>query len=149
MCGTCGNLINGREGLACRTLVVDILDSVGEIRLEPMRHLPVVRDLATDMAEFHRKIGDAVPDSSRLGAGIQAIEPLSKERKTIEPQRECIYCGLCYSACSIVGLDDEFLGPAALNRAMISILDSRTDWADEGVNAVANEEGLWRCHNSV
>lgn len=151
MCGTCGSVINGRERLACRTQVTDMLDrgvEPGEVRIEPMRHLPVVRDLATDMSVFHSKIIRTVPHDIPVQTSDEfyAISPTSKERQSIEPQRECIYCGLCYSACSIVGLDEKFLGPAALNRAFIALLDRRNDWEEKGLAETANEQGLWRCH---
>ncbi len=149
MCGTCGNVINGREGLACRTLVHNLVaGDNSEIRVMPMRHLPVVRDLVTDMTRFHTKIGKTVPSkpAETSEGDIAAILPNSRERKDIEPQRECIYCGLCYSACSVVGFDYEFLGPAALNRAFMALFDSRTGSGQDDFQVVANEHGLWRCH---
>ena len=149
MCGTCGVVINGREGLACRTLMRTLVsDGNSEVRVEPMRHLPVIRDLATDMSVFHAKLRKA----ASLGAsessdnGFAAISPGSTERQVIDPQRECIYCGLCYSACTVVGLNEDFLGPAALNRAFVMLLDSRSVSTPDDLNAVANEQGLWRCH---
>ena len=78
--------------------------------------------------------------------GQAPITPASRERRTIDPHRECIYCGLCYSACSVVGLDSNFLGPAALNRAFTLISDSRDQAAEERLRLVSGEEGLWRCH---
>lgn len=149
MCGTCGVVINGREGLACRTLIGTLVsDGSGEVRVEPMRHLPVIRDLATDMSVFNTKLRKAAPfgASESSDNGLAVISPGSNERQAIEPQRECIYCGLCYSACTVVGLNDDFLGPAALNRAFVMLLDSRSVSTPDGLDAVANEQGLWRCH---
>lgn len=145
MCGSCGTVINGREGLACRTLV----SGMGEtIRVEPMRHLPVVRDLATDPGVFYRRLRQSMSSFSArsAGDGLAAISPESKERKAIDPQRECIYCGLCYSACSVVGLNDQFLGPAALNRAFVVASDSRDGATKQRLQVVSGEDGLWRCH---
>ena len=148
MCGTCGNVINGREALACRTLVRGLIGGRPEVRIEPMRHMPVVRDLVTDMSAFHVKLAAAIPNVSSDGhpGDIATILPDSTERQAIDPQRECIYCGLCYSACTVVGLDEDFLGPAALNRAFIALSDSRNKPQSEDFDAVANEHGLWRCH---
>jgi len=94
MCGTCGVVINGREGLACGTLVRSLVGARGgEVRVEPMRHVPVVRDLVTDPGIFYQHLAGA-------GAAFFAKEdvqepavilPDSKERKTINPHRECIY----------------------------------------------------------
>ena len=74
------------------------------------------------------------------------ILPDSKERKTIDPHRECIYCGLCYSACSVAGLDSGFLGPAALNRAFTLVSDSRDGGGKQRLQVAATEQGIWRCH---
>jgi len=88
MCGTCGVVINGREGLACGTLVRSLVGARGgEVRVEPMRHVPVVRDLVTDPGIFYQHLAGA-------GAAFFAKEdvqepavilPDSKERKTIKP----------------------------------------------------------------
>ncbi len=146
MCGTCGVVVNGREGLACRTMARDLLHGIAQV--EPMRHLPVLRDLVTDMSVFHAKLRRAAPTaaSASSGDGFAVVSPDSGERRAIEPQRECIYCGLCYSACTVVGLDEDFLGPAALNRAFVTMLDSRNISSPDDMDAVANEHGLWRCH---
>jgi succinate dehydrogenase/fumarate reductase iron-sulfur protein len=149
MCGSCGTVINGREGLACRTLVRHLVDSRGgTVRVEPMRHLPVVRDLVVDPAVFYQRVVEVVPYLSPEGdgQGPVTISPDSKERKAIDPQRECVYCALCYSACSVAGMYTEFLGPAALNRVFTLVSDSRDSAAQERLRVVANEEGLWRCH---
>ena len=149
MCGTCGVVINGREGLACGTLVRSLVgERGGEVRVEPMRHLPVVRDLVTDPGIFYQHLAGT-------GAAFFAKEdvqepavilPDSKERKTIDPHRECIYCGLCYSACSVAGLDSGFLGPAALNRAFALVSDSRDGAGKQRLQLAAGEQGIWRCH---
>ena len=127
MCGTCGVRINGREGLACGTLVRSLVgDRGGEVRVEPMRHLPVVRDLATDPGVFYQRLNQVGAAFTPKDDSLEPAQilPDSKERKTINPHRECIYCGLCYSACSVAGLDSGYLGPAALNRAFALVSDS-------------------------
>jgi len=104
MCGTCGVVINGREGLACGTLVRSLVgDRGGEVRVEPMRHLPVVRDLVTDPGVFYQHLAGAGAAFSPKDGGQEPAEilPDSKERKTIDPHRECIYCGLCQEACPV------------------------------------------------
>ena len=149
MCGTCGVVINGREGLACGTLVRSLVgEHGGVVRVEPLRHLPVVRDLVIDPGVFFEQLQSVDPNFIP-GEGVNepvVLSPDSKERRTINPHRECIYCGLCYSACSVVGLDSGFLGPAALNRAFALVSDSRDGSGKQRLQAVASEEGLWRCH---
>ena len=149
MCGTCGVRINGREGLACRTLVSTEIKYGGiVISVEPLRHLPVVRDLVTDPGDFYRRLTKVIPSfqTTDLDAAPVAIKPDSSERLTINPHRECIYCGLCYSACSMAGEDREFLGPAAFNRAFALVSDSRDEAGTERMKAVDGRSGIWSCH---
>jgi succinate dehydrogenase/fumarate reductase iron-sulfur protein len=149
MCGTCGVVINGSEGLACRTFLGSLVGNKGgTVRVQPLRHLPVIRDLVVDPAQFFERLRGVDPNFTPE-AGLQepvVLSPDSKERRTINPHRECIYCGLCYSACSVVGLDSGFLGPAALNRAFTLVSDSRDGAGKSRLQAVASEQGLWRCH---
>ena len=149
MCGTCGTVINGREGLACGTLLGSVAgNGGGTVRVQPLRHLPVIRDLVTDPGVFFDHLRGVDP-SLTPGPGLQepvVLSPDSRERQTVSPHRECIYCGLCYSACSVAGLNPDFLGPAALNRAFALVSDSRDAAGKQRLQAVATEQGLWRCH---
>lgn len=148
MCGTCGVVINGRERLACKTLVANQLEtSGGAIRVEPLRRLPVVRDLVTDPEDFFRRLTIVKPNLSPAAEehGPAVITPDSRERQTIAPHRECIYCGLCYSACSMAGPDREFLGPAAINRAFALVEDSRDQSTRERLAVLDGKKGIWSC----
>ncbi|MEE8465124.1 MAG: 2Fe-2S iron-sulfur cluster-binding protein [Dehalococcoidia bacterium] len=149
MCGTCGVRINGRERLACKTLVSTVLESGnGTISVEPLRHLPVVRDLVTDPGDFNKRLTESMPRFMpiSLDQAPAAIAPDSAERRAINPHRECIYCGLCYSACSMAGEDKGFLGPAAFNRAFSLVSDSRDGARSQRLDAVDGGKGIWSCH---
>jgi len=147
MCGSCGMVIDGKARLACRTLV----NSLGnDISLEPMKSMPVVRDLVVDMTPFFDKYRKAVPYFLPANPDPE-LEPVllpqdAKEREVIDAQRECIACGLCYSSCGMVGMDTGFLGPAALNRAYVLVADPRDGARKQRLDLVASESGLWRCH---
>lgn len=145
MCGTCALVIDGREGWACRTRLRDLDRPV--IRIEPLRHFPIVRDLAVDMAPFFERYmaagGAFVPRSE---ASMPAAPVPAAERKEIDPFVECISCGMCYSACRMVALSPPFLGPAALNRAFTLARDGRDALGPARVTALLGEEALWRCH---
>ena len=149
MCGTCGVVINGREGLACGTLLGPLAGGEGgKVRVQSLRHLPVIRDLVTDPGLFFQHLREVDP-SLTPEPGLQepvVLSPDSRERQTISPHRECIYCGLCYSACPVAGPNSGFLGPAALNRAFALVSDSRDVTRNQRLQTVASEQGLWRCH---
>ena len=143
MCGTCAVVINGREGWACRTLIEDLPGR--SVTVEPLRNLPVIKDLVVDMRPFFsaltRAAGFFVPgeDASTL--------PSAAERENIDPHIECITCGACYSACTMLQWDREYLGPAALNRVATLVMDSRDAATVPRLAAIDDEHGCWRCHS--
>ena len=117
MCGSCAVVVNGRERWACRTRLASLGD--GPVSVRPLYHFPLLRDLVVDMAPFVEKlraVGAALtprPDAARYDQGSSA----APERQEIDQAIECIGCGMCLSACTIVAHNARFPGPAALNRA--------------------------------
>lgn len=146
MCGSCGMVVNGREVLACRT---QLADAGPEVTVEPLRNLPVIKDLAVDMDPFFQKYQAVtpflVPNADLTEpAVIPAGSPL---RDMIDSHLDCITCGACYSACSIVAFDPDYLGPAALNRAYCLVSDPRDAAGDQRLERVEGQHGVFRCHS--
>lgn len=132
MCGSCGMVIDGREGLACKTNVSDIAAGK-EITIRPLNHFPVIKDLVVDMEPFFRQYDGILPFfQPKNGADEPArIAPDAAERLAIAGATECIACGCCVSSCTIVNDHADYAGPAALNRAFTLIADSRDALHDE------------------
>ena len=152
MCGSCAMVVNGRPRWTCRTRVAEAVASDGGLRLEPLRNLRVVKDLAVDMAAFFDKWkaargffepGDAIPDD------FAVVKPESDERRAADEGIECIGCGICHSACDVVAWDAEYLGPAALNRAWTLVNDVRDGGQSARLDAVAAESGCYSCHTHM
>jgi len=145
MCGTCTLRMDGRTVLACQTPVPTDTD---EIRLDPVAGLPVVRDLIVDTAPFWQEWATVmpylVPNEELTEPAV--VRPDSPERQIIDPALDCIGCGACYSSCGIANSRRDFLGPAALNRAMVLIADSRDAAADERMAAIDGAMGVDGCH---
>jgi succinate dehydrogenase/fumarate reductase iron-sulfur protein len=148
MCGTCAIRINGVARLACKTRLSS-LDPKSDVVLTPMPHFPVVRDLAVALDPFFeqwRKVRPAFrtsnPESREL-AKIPADSPFGRHAKD---KRDCITCGACYAACSIPGMNRRYLGPAAINKALLRILDPRDTAHKERMDTVMATDGVWRCH---
>lgn len=147
MCGSCAIVINGHEGLACQTTIA----SLGRrtIRLEPLRALPVLRDLTADMTPFFRAAADSEavlrPKSPR-SREVRKMPPADPRRATIEGQSGCITCGACYSACEWSATRKDFLGPAALNRLLMLTLDERDSLGKKRLETAARDRGALRCH---
>ncbi|HVC34047.1 MAG TPA: succinate dehydrogenase/fumarate reductase iron-sulfur subunit [Chloroflexota bacterium] len=145
MCGSCGMVIDGRERLACGTR----LDALGRsVSIEPLRNLPVIKDLVVDLAPFYEKYAAVTPYFVGSGAGEPAVIPPSSVIRTmIDQQLGCITCGACFSACPIVAASTSYLGPAALNRAFSLIADSRDTAGAERLARLVGDDGIFSCRD--
>ncbi len=145
VCGSCAMHINGTYRLACETQV-SALNS-GTVRIRPLAHLPVMKDLVVDMDPFWDKYKQIKPYL------IPGDEPGEKERFQTPDQRahldviiDCILCAACYASCTVNNYDEEYLGPAALLKAQRYFSDSRDQAEDQRLELVDGEHGAWRCH---
>jgi len=147
MCGSCAIVINGREALACQTTI----ESLGtrNVKVEPLRSLPVQQDLMVDMRPFFDTIARAQaalkPKTPKLRQP-QTMPPKAPHRALIEQQNGCITCGACHSACEWSGTHAGYLGPAALNRLLMLALDERDMLGKERLATAARDHGVLRCH---
>jgi fumarate reductase iron-sulfur subunit len=146
MCGSCAMVVNGRERWACRTRL-ESLDP-GPISVRPLYHFPLLRDLVVDMSPFAAKLRDvSAALTPRDGAEAYAlVSSGSAERREIDLAIECIGCGMCVSACTMVGHNERFPGPAALNRALTLELDHRDGGREGRWRVLLSDDALARCH---
>ena len=147
MCGSCAMVVNGREQLTCSTLAGPLGSN---LKIEPLRNLPVVRDLAVDLAPFFTAYRKTLPHfTPREDLPRDEFYPLphaSPEWQALNHQPQCIDCGACYSACTLVTLNPRYVGPMALHRALVLSVDPRDGRREERLAAVTGEEGAFRCH---
>src|SRR4029077_11840686 len=141
--------VSGRERWACRTLLKSL--KAGIVTVRPLYHFPLIRDLVVDMAplaEQTARVGGAfVPKTAPPAfARIPAAAP---ERERIDPAIECIGCGMCVSACTMVANDERFPGPAALNRLFTLQQDSRDAARPDRSAVMLSEDTLMRCHTET
>jgi fumarate reductase iron-sulfur subunit len=152
MCGSCAMTVNGRARWTCRTHIDLVVEKENEITIAPLRNLPVIRDLVTDMREFFdkwaRAKGSFKGDRTRRD-DFAAISPENKERKQVDAAIECIGCAVCYSACDVVAANPGYLGPAALNRAWTLVRDERDVRGMERLRAIAGDAGCHSCHSHL
>jgi succinate dehydrogenase/fumarate reductase iron-sulfur protein len=145
MCGSCALVINGKEGLACKTLIKNLGSET--VSLKPLSNIPVVKDLMVDLKSLINRLRKMEPYFIPKTESLEPakIKPDSRERRIIGLNTECIACGSCVSACTMMYWDSNFIGPMGLNRAFCLIADSR-DLTIKRLEQVADEHGIYRCH---
>ncbi len=145
ICGSDAMLINGRNRLACKTLVRD-LGKV--ITVAPLRGFRVIKDLVVDMEPFFRKYRSVMPylvNDERPPARERLQSP--EERARFDDTTKCILCAACTTACPSFWADSRYVGPAAIVQAHRFIFDSRDQAWRERLQILNENTGVWRCRN--
>jgi len=149
VCGSDAMRINGQDRLACKTLVRDVAGEDGAvIRIEPLRHLTVQRDLIVDQSPFFAKYREIKPfliNDEPVGRG-ERIQSQA-ERLAFDDTTNCILCAACYSACPVLDTNERFLGPAALAQAFRFQEDSRDRGFEQRLPLLDHPDGARACEN--
>jgi succinate dehydrogenase / fumarate reductase iron-sulfur subunit len=145
ICGSCAMNIDGTNTLAC-TKACD--DMKGDVKIYPLPHMPVVKDLVPDLTHFYAQYASikpwirtqsAPPDRERLQS--------KEEREKLDGLYECILCACCSTSCpSYWWNPDRYLGPAILLQAYRWIADSRDEATGERLDDLQDPFKLYRCH---
>jgi fumarate reductase iron-sulfur subunit len=152
MCGSCAMTVNGVARWTCRTHIDKAIKNNNEITIEPLRNLPVIRDLVTDMSGFFDKWAKAkgqFSGSRTKHEDFQKVKPDAPARVAVDAGIECIGCAVCYSSCDVVAARPDYLGPAALNRAWTLVKDERDSATLARLHAVAGDAGCHSCHTHM
>ena len=147
ICGSCAMRINGQAGLACNTLLInDIPKDGGPIVVEPAGNLEVEKDLIVDFGPFWSKIRAVQPWLQPDGPEPETeyIAP-AEDMQHLTGVMACIMCGACVSDCTVLEVDDSFLGPAALAKAYRFVRDPRDDADTSRLGALDEYGGVWDC----
>ena len=145
VCGSCAMNIDGTNTLACTKAIEDV---AGEVKIYPLPHMRVVKDLVPDLTMVYAQLRSiepwlksesAAPDRERLQS--------PEERQKLDGLWECILCFCCTTSCpSYWWNGDRYLGPAVLLQAYRWIADSRDEAAGERLDALEDPFRLYRCH---
>jgi succinate dehydrogenase / fumarate reductase iron-sulfur subunit len=143
ICGSDAMLINGVNRLACKVLVREVGN---QVTVEPLRGLPVARDLAVDMEPFFASYRAMLPFLINDEPTPDRERPQSPaERARYDDTTKCILCAACTSSCPVFWADEEYFGPAAIVNAHRFIFDSRDRGAAQRLEVLNDKEGVWRC----
>jgi succinate dehydrogenase / fumarate reductase iron-sulfur subunit len=150
VCGSDAMVINGKERLACKTLIKDVVENEGAlVRIEPLRSLRVQRDLMVEQTRFfdnYRQIKPYLINSEEVIEKERLQTP--EERKRFDDATRCILCAACYSACPVIReKNPDFLGPAAVVQVSRFLDDSRDKGFEERLPDLDYPNGIWPCEN--
>jgi succinate dehydrogenase / fumarate reductase, iron-sulfur subunit len=145
ICGSCSMNMDGTNGLACLTAIDD---SDAPIKIYPLPHMPVVKDLVPDMTGFYaqlRSIDPWLKTSTPAPPGEWRQD--KEDRAKLDGLYECILCACCSTSCpSYWWNQDRYLGPAVLLQAYRWVVDSRDEATGERLDDLEDPFRLYRCH---
>ncbi|MEU5052372.1 succinate dehydrogenase iron-sulfur subunit [Streptomyces sp. NPDC021096] len=148
ICGSDAMRINGRNRLACKTLIKD-LNPAKPITIEPIKGLTVLKDLVVDMEPFFQAYRDVMPFLITKGneptrERLQSAE----DRERFDDTTKCILCAACTSSCPVFWNDGQYFGPAAIVNAHRFIFDSRDEAGEQRLEILNDKDGVWRCRTT-
>ena len=145
VCGSCAMNIDGTNTLACTKATEDVR---GEVKVYPLPHLPVIKDLVPDLTTFYAQYASIQPWLQSSEAAPDTERKQSREeREKIDGLWECILCASCSTSCpSYWWNGDRYLGPAILLQAYRWLVDSRDDATGSRLDNLEDPFRLFRCH---
>jgi len=147
ICGSCAMMVNRRNTLVCTKPLAEVMDKQGKVMIEPLPYLPVIKDLVVDRTEFWRQYEYVkpwlVPPETTPEKEFR-ISP--EEVAALENAETCIMCGACYSSCPIIATNKQYIGPHALLKSFLRVLDPRDTIPEQRLEEIATSNGPFRCH---
>jgi succinate dehydrogenase / fumarate reductase, iron-sulfur subunit len=148
VCGSDAMRINGKNRLACKTLLKDVNPSQ-PITVEPIKGLPVLKDLVVDMEPFFAAYRSVMPFLVTSGNEPTRERIQSqKDRERFDDTTKCILCAACTTSCPVYWTDGQYFGPQAIVGAHRFIFDSRDEGTDQRLEILNDREGVWRCRTT-
>ncbi|MGH9282777.1 MAG: succinate dehydrogenase iron-sulfur subunit [Acidimicrobiales bacterium] len=150
VCGSDAMMINGANALACIELVREAAGpNGGRVTVEPIRGLPVIKDLVVDMEPFFAQYRSVLPylvNTEDPGYTERLQSP--EERDRYDDTTKCILCAACTTACPVFWPNQSYVGPAAVVNAHRFIFDSRDRAGEQRLDILNQRSGVWRCRTA-
>ena len=148
VCGSDAMRINGKNRLACKTLIKDV-NPDKPITVEPIKGLPVEKDLIVDMEPFFDAYREVMPFLI-TGGNEPTRERIQSQadRDRFDDTTKCILCAACTTSCPVFWNDGQYFGPAAIVNAHRFIFDTRDEGGAQRLEILNDKEGVWRCRTT-
>ncbi|TSB23200.1 succinate dehydrogenase iron-sulfur subunit [Streptomyces sp. NBC_01525] len=148
ICGSDAMRINGKNRLACKTLIKDI-NPQKPITVEAIKGLTVLKDLVVDMEPFFQAYRDVMPFLITKGnEPTRERLQTAEDRERFDDTTKCILCAACTSSCPVFWNDGQYFGPAAIVNAHRFIFDSRDEGGEQRLEILNDKDGVWRCRTT-
>ncbi len=148
ICGSCAMRINGQAMLACNTKIADVARNGAPVVVEPAGNMEVIKDLVVDFQPFWDKVRAVSPwlqaEGPAPGPDEEYVAP-NEDMLHLSGVMACIMCGACVSDCTVLEVDENFLGPAALAKAYRFVADPRDDADESRLGDLVEYGGVWDC----
>lgn len=146
VCGSCAMNVDGTNTLSC---IKPLEDIKGDVKIYPLPHMPVVKDLVPDLSVAYAQYESVEPwlkNDSETADGKERLQS-PEDRKKLDGLWECVLCFCCTTSCpSYWWNGDRYLGPATLLQSYRFIQDSRDEKTDERLAELEDPFKLYRCH---
>ena len=147
ICGSCAMNVDGKNVLVCKTRLADRAAGGRTVTVRPLPYLPILKDLVVDRSIFWEQYLRVKPwliPPPEVPEKEFRVSP--EEVAALHNAETCIMCGACYSACQVVAMGKRYLGPHALLKAFLRVLDPRDSGVAERLHDVGSDDGAFRCH---
>jgi len=147
VCGSDAMRINGKNRLACKTLIRDV-NPDKPIVVEAIKGLPLEKDLIVDMEPFFDAFRDVMPFLVAKNEPTRERLQSQADKDRFDDTTKCILCAACTTSCPVFWTDGQYFGPAAIVNAHRFIFDSRDEAAEQRLEILNDREGVWRCRTT-
>ena len=146
ICGSCAMNIDGTNTLACTKAISDVK---GDIKIYPLPHMPVIKDLVTNLKTLYKQLKSIKPwliNNKQKANDTENIQSRN-DREKLDGLYECILCACCSTSCpSYWWNSDKYLGPAVLLQSYRWLQDSRDEERKERLKELDDTFKVYRCH---
>ncbi|MEO1663054.1 MAG: succinate dehydrogenase iron-sulfur subunit [Chloroflexota bacterium] len=156
ICGSCAMMVNRRNTLVCTKPLKDVVNEGGlfaqkdTVMIEPLPYLPIIKDLVVDRTVFWEQYVAMKPWLIPPAATPDKEYRMSQvEVDAMEQAETCIMCGACYSSCPVVAGNKDYIGPHAMLKQFMRVMDPRDQAPEERLDSIATADGAFRCHRVI